>query len=229
MNRIALRAALAALCVVAVPASATAHVTLQPAELPAGEFKRVDVRVPNERDDASTTKVEVKFPPGFIFLSHERVPGWKTTVKMAKLDKPVEVFGEQHDEQVDTVTFAAEEDGVAPGEFQDFGLSVRLPDQAGESLTFKALQTYSSGEVVRWIGAPDSEQPAPQVKLTTAAAGHGAAAGATPAAAAVKGGDDADEDGEGLSLIALIVGALGLLAGVAGLLTARRRPAPASA
>ena len=223
MNRIALRAAFAALCVVAVPASATAHVTLQPAELPAGEFKRVDVRVPNERDDASTTKVEVKFPPGFIFLSHERVPGWRTTVKMAKLAEPVEVFGERHDEQVDTVTFAAEDDGVAPGEFQDFGLSVRLPDQAGESLTFKALQTYSSGEVVRWIGAPDAEQPAPQVKLTTAAAaGHGA----TPAAGA--DGDD-EEDDDGLSLIALIVGALGLLAGLAGLLTARRSPAPASA
>ena len=35
-----------------------AHVTLQPERVPAGGFTRLDVRVPNERDDAATTKVQ---------------------------------------------------------------------------------------------------------------------------------------------------------------------------
>ena len=36
------------------------------------------------------------------------------------------------------------------------------PDEPGTSLTFKALQTYDDGEVVRWIGAPDADEPAPR-------------------------------------------------------------------
>ena len=47
-----------------------------------------------------------------------------------------------------------------------FPLSIRIPDGSkGTVLTFKALQTYRGGEVVRWIGKPDSEAPAPQVIL----------------------------------------------------------------
>ena len=56
-------AVLAATLVVA--SAASAHVTLQPSEVPAGGFTRLDVRVPNETDNAGTTKVEVQFPPGF--------------------------------------------------------------------------------------------------------------------------------------------------------------------
>ena len=57
---------------------------------------------------------------------------------------------------------------LAPGQFQDFPLSVQIPGKAGEELTFKAVQTYDNGEVVRWIGAPESEHPAPQVLVTAA-------------------------------------------------------------
>ena len=153
--------------------------------MPAGAFKRLDVRVPNERDDASTTKVEVKFPPGFLSVSHEPVPGWDVKVKLAKLAEPVEFFGEERTERVDTVTFTARGKGVRPGQFQDFGLSVALPDKPGTSLTFKAVQTYSGGEVVRWIGAAGSDEPAPQVKLTAAPA-QSAAAQATAAPAAAR-------------------------------------------
>jgi periplasmic copper chaperone A len=156
---------------------ASAHVTLQPEEVPAGGFTRLDVRVPTERDNASTAKVEVQFPPGFLFASTEPVPGWDAKIVERKLDKPVEQFGEQISEEVGQVSFTAKGKaaGIGPGEFQDFGLSLSVPDKAGSMLTFKAVQTYSSGEVVRWIGPPDSEQPAPQVKLA-AAAPEGAAA-----------------------------------------------------
>jgi periplasmic copper chaperone A len=205
----------------AVAPTAAAHVTLQPEETVAGDFTRLDIRVPNERDNASTTKVEVRMPPGFIFVSTQPVPGWDAKVTMRKLDKPVEQFGEQITEEVDRVTLTGDgETGVIrPGEFQDFGLSVGVPDKAGSTLTFPSLQTYSSGEVVRWIGPPDSEEPAPQVKLTAAEPEGGGAAQPAAAQPAADGDDDGGSDT--LSIIALIVGIAGLAAGLAALFLRR--------
>ena len=91
-----------------------------------------------------------------------------------KLDRPVEMFGEQISEEVDRVTFTARGDRavIAPGQFRDFGLSVGVPDgKPGAKLTFKALQTYEGGEVVRWIGPPDADEPAPQVTLVARGGG----------------------------------------------------------
>ena len=167
MKRVTMVLAAGAALLIA-PAAAQAHVTLQPESVPAGGFTRLDVRVPNELDDATTTKVEVQFPPGFLFASYEPVPGWAGAVKFRKLDEPAEAFGEEFNEEVDTVTFTAEGKGIQPGQFQDFGLSLSIPDTPGETLTFPALQTYSNNDVVRWIGEPDSEEPAPTVTLTEA-------------------------------------------------------------
>ena len=73
--------ALIAILALAVPAGASAHVTLQPEEAAAGDFTVLDVRVPNERDDAATTKVDVQFPPGFVFASYQPVAGWSVEVQ----------------------------------------------------------------------------------------------------------------------------------------------------
>ena len=126
---------------------------------------------------------------------------------------------------MDTITWTAksEADAIPPGAFEDFGLSVQIPGKAGDKLTFKALQTYTGGEVVRWIGAEDSDNPAPVVSVNDGAAAAAtpaptqAAATATPAAA-----ESSDDGGNGLAIVALIVGALGLVLGGAGLLAARR-------
>jgi periplasmic copper chaperone A len=135
--------------------------------------------------------------------------------KKAKLAKPITTDeGDKLTEQVSQVTWSGGK--IAPGQFQDFPVSVQMPDKAGSSLTFKALQTYDNGKVVRWIGAPDSEEPAPQVKVTSASGDQAAAA--TPAAST----EESDGDSKALPIIALIVGALGLLAGGAALLSRRR-------
>ena len=96
-----------------------------------------------------------------------------------------------------------------------------MPNEPGKALTFKALQTYTGGEVVRWIGPPDAEEPAPQVTLTAAeeeeaGSGHTTEAAAEPAAAEASdddGEDDDDGPSTGLVIVALILGALGLAAG----------------
>jgi periplasmic copper chaperone A len=198
------------------PAIAQGHVTLQPDEVAAGDFTRLDVRVPNERDDAGTVKVEVQFPDGFHFASYEPVPGWDVEVKTEQLDQPVKgSHGEEVTEQVSRIIWTG--DGrngiIPPGAFQDFGLSVQTPDTPDETLTFPALQTYESGEVVRWIGAPDSEEPAPTVSLTAAENESEDASGAEAST------PPADEyDGNGIAIAALVVGGLGLAVGGTSLL-----------
>ena len=209
-------AALAAALV--LPAAAAAHVTVQPAQAPAGGFARLDVRVPNEDPSKATTKVEVQMPPGFAEAAYEPVPGWRVAVAKRTLATPVKTDeGDTLTEEVSKLTFTATGSGIEPGQFQDFGLSVGLPDRpVGTKLTFKALQTYAGGKVVRWIGAPGSEEPAPQVELVSAGTGGGA----TPAAAAASP-DDSEDGSDTLSIIAIIAGALGLLAGGAALLRSR--------
>ena len=212
--------ALIAVLALAAPVGASAHVTLQPEEAPAEDFTVLDVRVPNEQDDAATTKVDVQFPSGFIFASYQPVAGWSVQVKMEKLAKPIASHGEEITEQVGQMTWTADSEkaGIQPGQFVDFPISVQIPGEAGDTLTFKALQTYDDGEVVRWIGSPDSEQPAPQVAVTEGGEGHhGATADSEPSESG-----DSDSASKGLGIAALILGALGLLAGGAALLRTRR-------
>lgn len=221
-KRIALAAVAAGALIPAAPASA--HVTLQPNEAPAGGFTRIDVRVPNERDEAGTSKVRVQFPPGFLFLSYEPEQGWKVAVAKRKLAEPAELFGEKINEEVGEVTFTATKGNeIAPGQFRDFGLSLRMPEKAGTALTFKALQTYENGEVVRWIGPPDADEPAPQVKLTAAQEEGAAPAPAAAATATEDEGESEDGPSTGLVIAALVLGGLGLVAGGAALASARRR------
>jgi uncharacterized protein len=235
MSRISKLAAATAVAALAVPAAAQAHVTLQPNTQPAGAFTVLDVRVPTERDNASTSKVDVQFPAGFASVSYQSVPGWRVRVITKKLATPVQTDDGPITEGVSRMvwTRTSRAGGIKPGQFQDFPISTQIPDKAGTKLTFKALQTYSNGEIVRWIGAPGSDTPAPQVTITAAKASGAAAsthagmgAGATsakagptqPAAATTDSGND------GLSIAALVAGALGLLLGGGAFAASRRRP-----
>ena len=92
MSKPALAAAVAA-AVLAAPAAAQAHVTLNPREVTAGAFTVMTVRVPNERDNKGTVKVDVRFPDGFYTLAYKKVPGWKAKITREKLDEPVERDG----------------------------------------------------------------------------------------------------------------------------------------
>jgi len=216
----------AVLVAVGAPA-ASAHVTIQPSQAPAGAFTVLNVRVPNERDDAATTKVDVQLPDGFAFVSHQRLPGWTVTEGLEMPD------------QVKRITFTGQgRDGrIGPGVFQEFPLSVRIPDGRTGA---KALTTYSSGEVVRWIGAPDADEPAPQLTLAAAAAGEGGSVASAHGVGGDAAGEDADAspastattgDGDGttLAVVAIAVGALRLATAAGALLTARRATRRASA
>ena len=150
--------AVTAVAVTLVAQPAFAHVTVQPNEAIAGGFGTFFIQVPNERDEP-TVEVEVEFPPVFAHVSFADVEGWSREVTMIELDEPIEAFGEEVTEVVGSVRFTGSE--VEAGEFVRFPFSVG-PIPPGE-LEFKALQTYESGDVVRWIGPADADEPAARV------------------------------------------------------------------
>jgi uncharacterized protein YcnI len=204
---------------------AAAHVTLNPREWEAGGFARFAVRVPNERTNADTIEVTVRFPQSIISASFQPKPGWERSIKMEPLDQPVEEEGEQITEHIASVTWSGGK--IAPGEFEEFGVSFRVPETPGEDLVFPSIQTYSNGEVVRWIGPPDADTPAPIVAVTEPAEEEGGAQPTPqppPAAAAGAAGEE-DEGTDALAVVALIVAIAGLAAALGALgLVWRRTP-----
>ncbi|MCX5422051.1 YcnI family protein [Streptomyces sp. NBC_00078] len=245
-SRLAVTGAVAASAVVVLSAPAFAHVTVQPEGTAAkGGYAVIDFKVPNERDNASTTKLEVNFPTDHPLASAMPQPmdGWKIQVTKSKLAKPIEMHGKKIDEAVSKITWTAEGKGVEPGYFQKFPISVgTLPTDADE-LVFKALQTYSDKEVVRWIevqkdGAEEPENPAPVLALSAASEDGHSHGSSTAEDASADSKDAGSKDAENtaadtsasagssdttarvLAVVGIVVGALGVAYGV---LAGRRR------
>lgn len=220
-----------ALLVMGTAGTAAAHVTVQPNEAITGSFSRFVVRVPNEEDKAATTKVEVELPP-MAFVSFQPKEGWKREVEMVTLDEPLVVFGNEITEVVGTVTWSG--GSIAPGEFDEFGFSAAMPEEE-TTLEFPALQTYDSGKVVEWVGAPDAGEPAARVAvLDIGAAEDQGQLGVLDrlqdevgslgeGEADTEGEDDDDDEKEGSNALALALGGLGVLLGASALVLATRR------
>ncbi|MFV0134923.1 YcnI family protein [Streptomyces sp. HMX87] len=244
-TRLAAVGALAGAAVLVLSSPAFAHVSVQPEGTAAkGGYATVNFKVPNERDNASTTKLEVTFPADHPLSSvmPAPVPGWKAKVTKGKLDKPIESHGNKITEAVTKVTWTADGDGIRPGFFQKFPVSVGALPEDTDELVFKAIQTYSNKEVVRWIEVPqegqeEPEHPAPVLALSAAeddahggsgssgASGEEAGGDAEPAArntaaADAGSGDGTDTTARVLGVVGIVVGAAGVAYGV---LAGRRR------
>ncbi|WP_432080088.1 YcnI family copper-binding membrane protein [Streptomyces sp. WAC 04229] len=250
-SRVAAVGAVSGIAVLALSAPAFAHVSVQPEGTAAkGGYATVNFKVPNERDNASTTKLEINLPTDQPLASvmPQPVPGWKAEVTKSKLDKPIESHGKQLTEAVSKVTWTAEGKGVEPGYFQKFPLSIGALPEDADQMVFKAIQTYSNKEVVRWIEVPqegqeEPENPAPVLELAAAEDdAHGAAGSSDD-----KAGDDAESaakdtaaeasadngSGDGSDTTARVLGVVGIVVGAAGVgygvLAGRRRDSGASA
>ena len=166
--------ALAAGAALVLPAtSALAHVSVNPKEAVQGRYAKLAFRVPNERDNASTTKLEVNLPANhpFASVSVRPQPGWAYTVEKTQLATPIKVHDNEISEATTKITWTG--GAIKPHEFNEFEVSVGPLPSDVDSLAFKAIQTYDNGEVVRWIeeetpGGAEVERPAPILTLTKA-------------------------------------------------------------
>ncbi|WP_433208437.1 YcnI family protein [Dactylosporangium sp. CS-047395] len=234
--RAAVAAAAAATAALVLPAVASAHVTVNPNTAVQGGYTKVTFRVPTERDDASTTKVEIAIPTDkpIASVSLKPVQGWTAVTETSKLTTPIKTNDGELTEAVSKITWTADANsGIKPHQFQEFDVSLGPLPQA-DQIVFKALQTYSSGEVVRWIDEPaagaEAEHPAPVLKLSkksdTAAAATTATAGPTVAADSSDTSSSSNGTAIGLGIAGLVLGLAGL---VVGILAYRRTPsAPAA-
>ncbi|MGK5728956.1 YcnI family copper-binding membrane protein [Streptomyces sp. URMC 124] len=241
-RRLPVIGAVAAGAVLLLAGPASAHVSVQPGTAEKGGYSTIAFKVPNEKDNASTVKLEVtldaKHPLSSVMP--QPVPGWEVKVEKSKLDKPLQTHGKTIEEAVTKITWSGGK--IEPGQFQQFPLSVgKLPEDVDE-LVFKALQTYSDDDVVRWIdpskpGGAEAEHPAPTLKLVAKAAADGKKTDAKDGAKGDGKGDDkaenasakSDEGNGGSDTTARTLGVVGIVVGAAGVafgvLAGRRRSA----
>ncbi|MFA9431640.1 YcnI family protein [Egicoccus sp. AB-alg2] len=210
-------------------APAAAHVTANPNAVPADGYAAVSLRVPHGCGDAATTELAVQMPAGVQSATPEQVPGWTVRTVVGELDEPYDAHGETVTEGVREVVWTAEAGAELPSDqYREFGLSLRVGGEDGETLYFPTVQTCTEGETA-WVEIPDTveqwgelDRPAPYVTLT-GGAGHG------DDAAEASDLSDADlaaaETGTTASLtwVAFALGLVGAVAGLGALAVARRR------
>ncbi|MDQ1743514.1 MAG: hypothetical protein QOE23_1853 [Pseudonocardiales bacterium] len=146
--------------------------------------------------------------------------------------------------------------GIAPGQFDEFSfIAGQLPD--AKSLTFKAVQSYSDGSTTSWIEEPapgstaEPEHPAPVLTLAAGSTGSGSTGStgsgsgassepASPSASAPSGtgassvpssqpeaAGSGDAASKSSAVTGIVLGAIGVLLGLAALAVALRRRGPA--
>jgi uncharacterized protein YcnI len=165
--------------------SALAHAELSPAVALAKHGQLFTLAVPTEKEDVTTTKIELTPPSGFGIDSFVPTSGWTRDVKST---------GSGEETQIQQVTWSG---GSVPTEEDAVFQFLASPDSS-TTYTFKVRQTYSDGTVVDWAGE-SSDTPAPVIEAKSSFGGGGSDTLAIIALA--------------LGAVALVVAVLGLLTG----------------
>jgi uncharacterized protein YcnI len=188
-----------------VVAQAGAHAEIAPKRVPAGGVSTFTLSVEGEKS-SPTVKVAMRLPSGMANLKPADTPGWQ-----------VNLGGR-------VITWTGGR--IARGETGEFQITGQFPRTPGRTLKFPVVQTYGNGDVVRWIGAPSSPEPAPRIRLTAAVTPPPPApepplttTPTTPTTPAAEDDDD-DSGSAGWIIVAAIV--VGLVAAGAALFWRRR-------
>ena len=147
------------LALVFVP-SAFAHAELSPPVAKTKTLQLFTLAVPTEKENATTTKIELTPPQGFGIDSFVPAQGWT---------KDVQSSGSGEEAVVTRVTWSG---GKTPtGEDSVFQF-LASPSSA-KTYAFTVRQTYSDGSVVDWSGPESSDTPAPRVDAVSSLGGGG--------------------------------------------------------
>jgi uncharacterized protein YcnI len=208
--------------------TALAHITVTPTSAAQGSAAELTFKVPNEEAKADTIEVQLQVPTAHPIaqLLVKPVPGWTITVQNVRLAKPVVTDDGSFSAAVSEVTWTGGK--IIPGEYQDFSVSADPLPSGVSHLVFKAVQTYSNGDVVRWIDLPQPGEPAPghPAPVLTLTAPGAAVATAARGALARAGGGNGDQAGLAVGAAGLAAGLLGLAAGLYAVRRGRRSVRP---
>lgn len=132
---------------------ALAHIRIFPTESTAGAREKYTMRVPNEKQVA-TTRIEGEFPAALKIYDFEFKAGWNVDIR------------KNADGQIVGATWTGT---IAPYEFVEFGMLGINPRQA-EPLVWKFVQYYADGNKEEFTGPAGSFYPAPTVLMRSAPA-----------------------------------------------------------
>jgi uncharacterized protein YcnI len=183
------RSALSAFVVLAalvITGAASAHAKVSPSVVQAKDSEVFTLAVPTEKENATTTSIELTLPKGFGIDSFFPSPGWK---------RSVESTGSGEDAVVQKVTWTG---GKVPTD-EDAAFSFLASTSGSGTYTFAVRQTYSDGSIVDWSGPESSDSPSPTIKAVSTLGGGG-------------GSTTLDIVAIALAAVALILAGAGLLA-----------------
>jgi uncharacterized protein YcnI len=116
--------------------------------------------VPTEKEDATTTTIELTPPSGFSIDSFAPSPGWTRKVQQT---------GSGEETQIQKVTWSG---GNTPHEEATTFQFLASTDSA-KTYSFQVRQVYSDGSVVDWTGPESSDTPAPTIESKSSLGGGG--------------------------------------------------------
>ncbi|MES1029410.1 YcnI family copper-binding membrane protein [Bacillus velezensis] len=188
------------LSLVGFTATASAHVSVKPAESAAGSWETYTMKVPVEKNDP-TTKVVLKMPAGVEFQQYQPIPGWKTSVS-------------KHDDKAVSVTWEAKEGGIQPGQFQQFTFVAKNPEKSGDA-AWDAYQYYKDGSIVEWTGDEKADTPHSITKITKSAS-------VTDAHGAEQSNEESKSGVSALDIAAIVLSAAAIILSIAALVKKKR-------
>jgi uncharacterized protein YcnI len=131
------------------PTAAWAHAEfVGDSSVPPDSDRALVIDVPEEKGrDVHNSKVVVEVPSGFAVSGCDPKPEWSCATSAAGAR---------------TLVTWTRSSGSDPDTHFSFG--VHTPDQDGD-YPFEVNQSYSDGSTVRWDGPPDSDTPAPVLRV----------------------------------------------------------------
>ena len=158
MKRRLVTGVLATAAALVLTGAAWAHAEMSPSIVVAKHAQEYGLLVPTEKEDATTTSVELTVPSGFAIDAFVPSPGWKRTEQRS---------GSGEEAIVQKVTWAGGK--VPTGEAAAFHFLGTADDS--KTYEFQVRQTYSDGSIVDWSGPESSDTPAPTIEARSSLGG----------------------------------------------------------
>lgn len=143
----------------AITSSAWAHAIMSPPVAKDKALQQFTLSVPTEKENLTTSKIELTVPAGFAIDSFEPAPaGWK---------QQVQATGSGDSAVVQKVTWTG---GTTPTGI-DSVFRFNASTSGAKTYLLAVRQTYSDGSIVDWNGPESSDNPEPRIEAVSSLGG----------------------------------------------------------